>query len=83
VPRDNELAARACGIGPVRLRLGAWALSGAIGTVARVLYGHMLGAFTPREYHFDPAFSLIDMMIVGGMGRVTEAVGGVALVMGI
>jgi branched-chain amino acid transport system permease protein len=81
--RDNEPAAQACGINPVRLRLGAWALSGAMGAVAGALYGHMLGAFSPRDFYFDLAFSLVAMMIVGGMGTVTGAVGGVALVMGI
>ncbi|WP_210529703.1 branched-chain amino acid ABC transporter ATP-binding protein/permease [Rubellimicrobium arenae] len=79
--RDNEPAARACGIDPVRLRLGAWVLSGGMGAVAGALYGHMLGAFTPRDFQFDLAFGLVAMMIVGGMGTVTGAAGGVALIM--
>ncbi len=79
--RDDETAATASGLDPVRLRLAAWTLSGAMGAVAGALYGHMLGAFTPRDFSFDLAFGLVAMMIVGGMGTVTGALSGVALVM--
>ncbi len=79
--RDNETAAAASGIDPVRMRRIAWVLSGALAAVAGALYGHMLGAFTPKDFYFDLAFSLVAMMIVGGMGTVTGAVGGVGLVM--
>jgi branched-chain amino acid transport system permease protein len=79
--RDNETAAVVSGMRPARLRLWAWVLSGALAAVAGALYGHMLGAFIPRDFYFDLAFGLVAMMIVGGMGTVTGAVGGVALVM--
>jgi branched-chain amino acid transport system permease protein len=79
--RDNEPAARALGIDPGRMRLRAWVLSGALAAMAGALYGHMLGAFTPRDFYFDLVFGLVAMMIVGGMGTVTGAVGGTALVM--
>ncbi len=79
--RDDETAATAAGLDPVRLRLMAWTLSGAMGAVAGALYGHMLGAFTPRDFSFDLAFGLVAMMIVGGMGTVTGAISGVALIM--
>jgi branched-chain amino acid transport system permease protein len=81
--RDNEAAAIASGVDPRRARLRAWLVSGAMAAVAGALYGHMLGAFTPRDFYFDLAFSYVAMMIVGGMGTVTGAVGGVALVMGL
>ncbi len=81
--RDNEPAAMAIGINPARTRLVAWVLSGAMAAVAGALYGHMLGAFTPKDFHFDMAFGLVAMLIVGGMGTVTGAVGGVALIMGL
>ncbi len=79
--RDDETAATASGLDPVRLRLVAWTLSGAMGAVAGALYGHMLGAFTPRDFSFDLAFGVVAMMIVGGMGTVTGTISGVALIM--
>jgi branched-chain amino acid transport system permease protein len=81
--RDNETAAIASGVDPRRMRLYAWVLSGGLGAIAGALYGHMLGAFTPRDFYFDLAFAYVAMMIVGGMGTVTGAVGGVALIMGL
>lgn len=79
--RDNEPAARALGIAPRRMRLRAWVLSGTLAAMAGALYGHMLGAFTPRDFYFDMVFALVAMLIVGGMATVTGAVGGTALVM--
>lgn len=81
--RDNEPAARALGINSRRMRFNAWVLSGALAALAGALYGHMLGAFTPRDFYFDLVFGLVAMMIVGGMGTVTGAVGGTALVVGL
>jgi branched-chain amino acid transport system permease protein len=81
--RDDETAAAASGVSPVPARLLAWVLSGAAGMVAGALYGHMLGAFSPRDFYFDLAFGYVAMMILGGMGTVTGAVGGVVLVMGL
>jgi branched-chain amino acid transport system permease protein len=49
--------------------------------VAGALYGHMLGAFTPKDFYFHLAFTYVAMLIVGGMGTVTGAVLGVGLVM--
>ncbi len=79
--RDNETAAIASGVNPAHVRLTAWLLSGAMAAVAGALYGHMLGAFSPRDFYFTLTFAYIAMMIVGGIGTVTGAVGGVALIM--
>jgi branched-chain amino acid transport system permease protein len=79
--RDNEVAAVASGVNPRQARLIAWALSGGLGAIAGALYGHMLGAFTPKDFYFDLAFAYVAMMIVGGMSTVTGAVGGVGMIM--
>lgn len=79
--RDNEPAAMASGVNAARMRFAAWVLSGALAAVAGALYGHMLGAFSPRDFHFDLGFGLIAMLIVGGLRTITGAVGGVALIM--
>ena len=79
--RDNETAALAVGVSPQRMRYVAWALSGGLAAVAGALYGHMLGAFTPKDFYFHMAFTYVAMLILGGMGTVTGAVLGVGLVM--
>jgi branched-chain amino acid transport system permease protein len=79
--RDNETAAMAVGVDPKRMRFTAWLISGSMAAVAGALYGHMLGAFTPKDFYFHMAFTYVAMLIVGGMGTVTGAVLGVGLVM--
>ncbi len=79
--RDDEVAAAAAGISPARARLVAWVLSGVLAAIAGALYGHMLGAFTPRDFYLDLAFGYVAMLIVGGVATVTGAVGGVAVIM--
>lgn len=79
--RDNETAAVAVGVDPKRMRFIAWVLSGGMAAIAGALYGHMLGAFTPKDFYFHMAFTYVAMLIVGGMGTVTGAVLGVGMVM--
>jgi branched-chain amino acid transport system permease protein len=79
--RDNETAAIAVGINPQRMRYIAWIISGGMAAIAGALYGHMLGAFTPKDFYFHLAFTYVAMLIVGGMGTVTGAVFGVGMVM--
>jgi branched-chain amino acid transport system permease protein len=79
--RDNETAAVAVGVDPQRMRYIAWVLSGGMAAIAGALYGHMLGAFTPKDFYFHMAFTYVAMLIVGGMGTVTGAVLGVGMVM--
>ncbi|MEM1151836.1 MAG: branched-chain amino acid ABC transporter ATP-binding protein/permease, partial [Pseudomonadota bacterium] len=81
--RDDEAAASALGIWPYRARLIAWTVSGVMAGIAGALYGHMLGAFSPRDFYLATTFGFVAMLILGGMGTVTGAVGGVVLVMGI
>ncbi len=78
--REDEPAALACGIDVVRRRLGAWVLSAALAGLAGVLYGHYLGVLTPRAFYFNMTFSLLAMLIVGGMTTVTGAVAGTFVV---
>lgn len=79
--RDNETAAVAVGVNPQRMRYVAWIISGGMAAIAGALYGHMLGAFTPKDFYFHMAFTYVAMLIVGGMGTVTGAVLGVGMVM--
>ena len=81
--RDDEAAACALGVWPYKARLIAWVVSGVMASIAGALYGHMLGAFSPRDFYLATTFGFVAMLILGGMGTVTGAVGGVVLVMGI
>jgi len=79
--REDELAARAMGVDVPRRRLAAWVLSAVLLAAAGVLFGHFLGAFSPKDFYFTLMFSVLAMLIVGGMTTVSGAVVGTALVM--
>ena len=81
--RENEVAAAAVGVNLRRVRLWGWVASITMMTMVGALYGHYLGAFSPKDFYFDLGFTLIAMMIVGGMMTVTGAIAGVILLAGI
>lgn len=78
--RDNEVASRAMGINVITQRLIAWTLSAVFIGVAGVLYGHFLGAFSPKSFYFSDTLALLAMLIVGGMSTVTGAIFGTVVI---
>jgi len=77
--RENEVAAVAMGVDLYRVRFSGWVVSITMATMVGALYGHFLGAFSPKDFYFDLIFTLIAMLIVGGMLTVTGAVAGTLL----
>lgn len=77
--RENEVAAAAVGVNVRNVRYGGWIISIAMASIVGALYGHFLGAFSPKDFYFDLVFTLIAMLIVGGMLTVTGAVAGAIL----
>ncbi|MCT8330780.1 branched-chain amino acid ABC transporter ATP-binding protein/permease [Albidovulum sediminis] len=78
--REDEVAARASGVNVVRERFLAWVLGGLVSGAAGVLLAHFLGAFSPKDFHFNLTFLLMSMLILGGISTVSGAVGGTALI---
>jgi branched-chain amino acid transport system permease protein len=72
--REDEPAAAAIGVDMRASRFRTWVLSIAMATGVGALYGLYLGAFSPKDFYFDLIFTLISMMIVGGMMSVTGVV---------
>ncbi len=78
--REDAFSAASVGV-PVRAyRLRAWVLSGALSGVAGALLAFWLGTISPTNFFLAPTFAVIVMLIVGGMGTVSGAVAGAALV---
>ena len=77
--RENEVAAAAIGINLRQSRFLAWVVSITCATLIGALYGHYLGAFSPKDFYFDLIFTFIAMLIVGGLYSVSGAVAGVLM----
>ena len=78
--REDELAARAVGVNIARRRLAAWVVSAMMMAVAGAMIAHFLGAFSPKKFFFVDTFSILAMLIIGGIGSVSGAVLGTAVV---
>jgi ABC-type branched-subunit amino acid transport system ATPase component/ABC-type branched-subunit amino acid transport system permease subunit len=80
--RDNEAAAESYGIDPVRLRLAAFALSGAVAALAGGLFVHHERAFDPSSYSPLENLVVLTMVVVGGMTSLAGAVLGALFLFG-
>ena len=69
--RTDALAAEALGSNVVRLRWWAWTLSGALMGMGGGLWAQYNIAFGPRQFFFAITFSLLAMLVVGGLGSVS------------
>ncbi len=78
--REDVIAAQAIGIGVLRTRLLAFTIGAFFAGVGGSLYGHYLGSFSPASFYFAYTFSLIAMLVIGGMQSLSGAVVGVVAV---
>ncbi|MEM9221750.1 MAG: branched-chain amino acid ABC transporter permease [Pseudomonadota bacterium] len=78
--REDEDAARALGKDPLRFRLQAFALGGAVMGLAGALGAHFIGFIAPANYLAILTFQVWAMLIVGGSGSNAGAVVGAVLV---
>jgi len=78
--REDTIAAQAIGIDVLPTRLSAFVIGSFFAGVGGSLYGHYLGSFSPHSFYFAYTFSLISMLVIGGMQSLTGAVVGVIVV---
>ena len=78
--REDTIAAQAIGINVLPTRLSAFMLGAFFAGVGGSLYGHYLGSFSPASFYMAYTFSLISMLVIGGMQSLTGAVVGVIVV---
>ena len=78
--REDTIAAQAIGISVLPTRLSAFMVGAFFAGVGGSLYGHYLGSFSPASFYMAYTFSLISMLVIGGMQSLTGAVDGVIAV---
>ncbi len=80
--RDNERAAQAFSISATRVRLTAFALSGAIAAMAGCLLVHVSGGLDENPYHPAENLAVFSMAVVGGVATPAGAILGALYVQG-
>ncbi len=81
--REDEVAAQALGKRPVRFRLQAFTVGGAIMGLSGAAQAHFIGFIAPDNYVPVLTFQVWAMLIVGGSGNNRGAIAGAILVWGL
>lgn len=68
--REDELAAAANGINTVSTKLLAFALGASTAGLAGVFLAAKLQTVTPNLFRFDVSFTVLAMVVLGGMGNI-------------
>lgn len=77
--RDDEIAARACGIDTTRFKVLAFVLGAFFAGLAGGLFAHFKLAIDPRGFDFARSIEIVVMVILGGIGRTGAVVGAAVL----
>jgi len=78
--RDDPLAAQSLGIDVVHARLAGWIVSALLMGAGGSLWAQNILAFGPDQFFYAETFTLLSMLVIGGLGSVTGAVAGSAMV---
>lgn len=79
--REDEIAATAVGVNVRSHRFVSWVLGAILAGAAGALLGHFIGAFSPKDFYFNLTFTLLAMLILGGISTVSGAVLGTVVIM--
>jgi len=66
---DDEIAASAMGINPVRYKVTAFVVGAFFAGIAGGLYAHHKAVISPSGFDFIKSIEIVVMVIMGGMGR--------------
>ena len=77
--RDNETAAEAMGVGLVKYKTMAFALSACVTGLAGALYAHLFDRINPSNFTLVMSIELLVMVVVGGLASVLGSVLGASL----
>lgn len=77
--REDEIAAEAMGVGTTRIKVTAFVLSAFFAGVAGALYAHFDTYLKPDSFNFLRSIEIVTMVVLGGMGSISGAVLGAAI----
>jgi branched-chain amino acid transport system permease protein len=77
--REDEVAAQACGIPPVKYKLMAFAIGASTSGFAGVLYASKISYINPSSFTVSFSILVLVLVIFGGMGSMPGAIVGAAV----
>lgn len=78
--RDDEIAAKTCGVDIAHYKMMAFVISAAFVGMAGSLYAHYLNFISPESFTFDLSTQMLVMILVGGIGSIPGSIMGAIIV---
>jgi ABC-type branched-subunit amino acid transport system permease subunit len=76
--REDEVAARACGVDTTRAKLLAFAIGASTSCLAGVFFASQIGYFNPDNFLLMNSILVLAYVVFGGMGSMTGVIVGAA-----
>jgi branched-chain amino acid transport system permease protein len=77
--REDEIAAEAMGVNTTRIKVTAFVMSAFFAGVAGALFAHYDGYLQPLSFNFLRSIEIVTMVVLGGMGSISGALVGAAI----
>ncbi len=77
--KDDDVAATSIGINPIKFKLYAFVVGGAMAAVMGSFYAVYMGMIGPTSFAYSESIKMVSMVVLGGMGSVAGSVLGAIL----
>jgi ABC-type multidrug transport system fused ATPase/permease subunit len=77
--REDEVAAKACGINTRNIKLLAFAMGASFGGIAGGVFSAMQGFVSPESFSLMESITILAMVVLGGMGHIPGVILGAIL----
>ncbi|MBL8396870.1 MAG: ABC transporter ATP-binding protein [Candidatus Accumulibacter sp.] len=77
--REDEVAAKACGINTRNVKLLAFAMGASFGGIAGGVFAAMQGFVSPESFSLMESITILAMVVLGGMGHIPGVILGAVL----
>ncbi|EXI75243.1 MAG TPA: ABC transporter ATP-binding protein [Candidatus Accumulibacter sp.] len=81
--REDEVAAKACGINTRNIKLLAFAMGASFGGIAGGVFAAMQGFVSPESFSLMESITILAMVVLGGMGHIPGVILGAILLTGL
>ncbi len=78
--REDELAAASMGINTVTTKLAAFAIGATTAGLGGAFYASKLGIVSPDQFDFSVSFTVLAMVVLGGMGNIWGVAAGAFII---
>ncbi len=77
--REDEVAAKSCGINTRNIKLLAFAMGASFGGIAGGMFSAMQGFISPESFVLHESILVLSMVVLGGMGNIWGVIAGAIL----